>query len=100
MKAQKITKAGKPKLARSDVAKPGSKTSLLSKKVKFNWKIVAVVIGFLVAALEYLYVSLGKVGAVAYQTWYVEFFQSFGLAIPNVIFQPKNTVLGSFPSKV
>ena len=61
-KGTKSTKTTKPKVARSNVAKSSSKTGLLSKKIKFNWKIAAVIGVVLVAALGYLFVRLSQAG--------------------------------------
>jgi len=66
-KGTKSTKTTKPKVTRSNVAKSSSKTGLLSKKVKFNWKIAAVIGIVLVAALGYLFVRLSSAsGGVRY----------------------------------
>jgi hypothetical protein len=66
-KGTKSTKTTKPKVTRSNVAKSSSKTGLLSKKIKFNWKIAAVVGVILVAALGYLFVRLSSAsGGIRY----------------------------------
>lgn len=62
VKGTKSTKTVKPKVARSNVAKAKGKAGLLSKKLKFNWKIVAVIGVVLVAALGYLLVRLSRAG--------------------------------------
>ncbi|MDQ5944378.1 MAG: hypothetical protein QG658_445 [Patescibacteria group bacterium] len=62
-KGTKTTKVSKPKVTRSNVAKSTGKAGLLSKKVKFNWKIAAVIGVVLVAALGYLFVRLSSANA-------------------------------------
>lgn len=65
-KGTKSTKTIKPKVTRSNVAKSSSKTGLLSKKIKFNWKIAAVIGVILVAALGYMFVRLSQAGNTSY----------------------------------
>lgn len=65
-KGTKSTKTTKSKVTRPNVAKSSSKTGLLSKKVKFNWKIAAVIGVILVAALGYLFVRLSEAGSGTY----------------------------------
>lgn len=83
----------------ANIARATGRAGLLNKKAKFNWKIVVVIGVVLVATLGYLYVRLSKASTVAYKTWYVESFQSFGLGTPNVTPQAMDTVVGSYPPK-
>lgn len=55
----KNTKSSK---AKSNVARSKGKAGLLSKKVKFNWKIAAVIGIVVAAALGYLFVRLSEAG--------------------------------------
>ncbi len=57
-----IKRSTSVKAAKSNVAKASGKASLLNKKVKFNWKIAAVIGVVLVAALGYLFVRLSSAG--------------------------------------
>ncbi|MDQ5944379.1 MAG: hypothetical protein QG658_446 [Patescibacteria group bacterium] len=59
----KTTKSAK---AKSNVARATGKAGLLNKKVKFNWKIAAVIGVVLVAALGYLFVRLSQAGSYAW----------------------------------
>lgn len=66
MPAKKASSKPKTSRAKSNVARPSTKTGLINKKVKFNWKIVAVIGIILVVALGYLYVRLSQAGGY---TW-------------------------------
>ncbi len=63
-KGTKSIKTTKPKTVKvkSNTVKASSKTGLLSKRIKFNWKIAAVIGLILVAALGYLFVRLSYAG--------------------------------------
>lgn len=57
------------KAIKSNIAKSTGQTSLLNKKIKFNWKIAAVIGVVLVVALGYLLVRLSQAGSQVSYTW-------------------------------
>lgn len=73
----KTIKPIKPK-AQAHVAKSKSKSSLLNKRVKFNWKIAAVIGIVLIAALGYLFVRMSRAQSFGPDAHFLDFYQHYG----------------------
>lgn len=76
----KSTKSAKAKSSRSNVAKSTGKTGLLGRKLKFNWKIAAVIGVVLIATLGYLFVRMSQAQSYGPDAHFLGFRQYYGNA--------------------